>query len=382
MNQEKRYFRFAFVVFAAVSIAAILWNTYVFFNELKENERQKMEIWAAAQKELLQDSDLETDIGQLVIDIIISNTSTPMILYHHSEEEYDVRNFYDEELSLEDKKRFVEKFKTHYEPIDVIDEGEVISTIYYGNSDAIEKLKYYPAGIILIILLFAGLIYFFYRTQKNAEQNKVWAGMAKETAHQIGTPLSSLVGWTELLRSELVNPQYIKEMEKDIDRLQTITERFSKIGSMPNLERADVVKETISSFEYLKSRGSKLIQFHINTPSDPIYVKLNVQLYSWAIENLVKNAIDAMRGKGEVTVAIEKNTKNVKILVSDTGRGIPSKDHKKIFKPGFTTKKRGWGLGLSLTRRIIEDYHAGKIKVKQSAKDAGTTFQITLRIQE
>jgi len=382
MNQERRYFKFAFVVFAAVSIAAILWNTYAFFNELKENERQKMEIWAAAQKELLQDSDLETDIGQLAFDIIISNTSTPMILYYHLEDEYELRNIDDEHLALAEKKQLAEKFKSQFEPIDVIDEGQVLSTIYYGNSDAIEKLKYYPAAIILIILLFAGLIYFFYRTQKNAEQNKVWAGMAKETAHQIGTPLSSLVGWSELLRSENVNPQYIKEMEKDIDRLQTITERFSKIGSMPNLERKDVVEETVSSFEYLKSRSSKLIQFHINTPSEPIYVKLNAQLYSWAIENLVKNAIDAMRGKGEVTVAIEKNTKNVKILVSDTGRGIPSKDHKKIFKPGFTTKKRGWGLGLSLTRRIIEDYHAGRIKVKQSAKDAGTTFQITLRIQE
>ena len=382
MNQERRYFKFAFVVFAAVSIAAILWNTYAFFNELKENERQKMEIWAAAQKELLQDSDLETDIGQLAFDIIISNTSTPMILYYHLEDEYELRNIDDEHLALAEKKQLAEKFKSQFEPIDVIDEGQVLSTIYYGNSDAIEKLKFYPAAIILIILLFAGLIYFFYRTQKNAEQNKVWAGMAKETAHQIGTPLSSLVGWSELLRSENVNPQYIKEMEKDIDRLQTITERFSKIGSMPNLERKDVVEETVSSFEYLKSRSSKLIQFHINTPSEPIYVNLNAQLYSWAIENLVKNAIDAMRGKGEVTVAIEKNTKNVKILVSDTGRGIPSKDHKKIFKPGYTTKKRGWGLGLSLTRRIIEDYHAGRIKVKQSAKDAGTTFQITLRIQE
>jgi len=382
MNQEKRYFRFAFVVFAAVSISAILWNTYAFFNELKENERQKMEIWAAAQKELLQDSDLETDIGQLAFDIIISNTSTPMILYSHLEEEYDVRNFPDENLSLEDKKRLAEKFKSQYEPIEVVDEGQVLSTIYYGNSAAIEKLKYYPAAIILIIMLFSGLVYFFYSTQKNAEQNKVWAGMAKETAHQIGTPLSSLVGWTELLRSENVNPQYIKEMEKDIDRLETITERFSKIGSMPNLAREDVVEETVKSFEYLKTRSSKHITFHIETPQEPIYVLLNKQLYSWAIENLVKNAIDAMKGQGDVSVTIEKNTKTVKVFVSDTGKGIPSKNYKKIFNPGYTTKSRGWGLGLSLTRRIIEDYHIGRIKVKQSEKDVGTTIQITLKIQE
>jgi two-component system, sporulation sensor kinase D len=233
-----------------------------------------------------------------------------------------------------------------------------------------------------MILLFVGVVYFFFRTRKGAEQNRLWAGMAKETAHQIGTPLSSLIGWTEILKSENINPEYISEMEKDIFRLQTITDRFSKIGSMPVLNKKDVVSETIKSFEYLKARSSKLIDFKLEIPDDPIYVRLNKQLYSWAIENLVKNAIDAMKGKGLVTISIQKNSRYVQILVSDTGKGIPKKDFQKIFRPGFTTKKRGWGLGLSLTKRIIEDYHEGKIKVKESDKGKGTTFQISLRLLE
>ena len=203
--------------------------------------------------------------------------------------------------------------------------------------------------------------------------------MAKETAHQIGTPLSSLIGWTEILKTENVNPDYIVEIEKDVDRLKTITERFSKIGSLPTLETTDIVKETVNSYDYLKARSSNLIAFEIATPHVEIPVNLNKQLYSWAIENLVKNAIDAMKGRGKLSVEISQLENNVKISVTDTGKGIVKKDFNKIFEPGYTTKKRGWGLGLSLTRRIIEDFHNGKIKVLQSEKDKGTTIQISLR---
>jgi signal transduction histidine kinase len=191
--------------------------------------------------------------------------------------------------------------------------------------------------------------------------------------------LSSLIGWTEILKSENVNPDYIAEIEKDVDRLQTITERFSKIGSLPKLEVSDIVKETIESYDYLKSRSSKLIDFELVAPEDIIPVKLNKQLYSWTIENLVKNAIDAMKGRGKLIVEISQLENNVKVSVSDSGKGIAKKDFNKIFEPGYTTKKRGWGLGLSLTKRIIEDFHDGKIKVLQSEKDKGTTVQITLK---
>ena len=203
--------------------------------------------------------------------------------------------------------------------------------------------------------------------------------MAKETAHQIGTPLSSLIGWTEILRTEKVNPEYIIEIEKDINRLKTITDRFSKIGSVPTLEEADIVKETLDSYDYLKARSSKLIDFEINVPKEVIIVDLNRQLYTWTIENLVKNAIDAMKGKGELKIEIIPEDKFVKINITDSGKGIAKQNFRKVFEPGHTSKQRGWGLGLSLARRIIEDYHNGKLKVYQSEIGKGTTMQIALK---
>jgi signal transduction histidine kinase len=204
--------------------------------------------------------------------------------------------------------------------------------------------------------------------------------MAKETAHQIGTPLSSLVGWAEILKSENTNPEYIIEIEKDINRLQTITERFSKIGSIPKLQKVDIVAETLDAVDYLKSRSSKLIDFKIILPEHPIYVNLNSQLYGWTIENLVKNAIDAMKGKGKITIEILPSNSDIKINVTDTGKGIPKNKFNTIFEPGYTSKKRGWGLGLSLARRIIEDFHNGKIKVLHSEVKKGTTIQISLKL--
>src|SRR5690606_20752529 len=233
--------------------------------------------------------------------------------------------------------------------------------------------------LLLIIVLFGTVVYLFYSSNKSAAQNKLWTGMAKETAHQIGTPLSSLIGWAELLKIEQVNPEYIKEIEKDISRLQTITERFSKIGSVPTLEPCDIVAETQSTYDYLKTRSSNLINFSLHAPSTPVYVQLNAQLYSWTLENLVKNAIDAMRGKGDLTVIVEAKEKTVKIKVIDIGKGLAKREFNTIFEPGYTSKKRGWGLGLSLAKRIIEDFHKGKIKVKHSEIGKGTTMQITLK---
>ena len=203
--------------------------------------------------------------------------------------------------------------------------------------------------------------------------------MAKETAHQIGTPLSSLVGWTEILKSENVNPEYLEEIEKDISRLQTITDRFSKIGSLPTFEKADIIEETLLSFDYLKARSSKLVEFEIAVPEQKIFVNLNKQLYSWTIENLVKNGIDAMKGKGKLGIEIIPANKEIKIQVTDTGKGLQKNQYQAIFEPGYTTKKRGWGLGLSLAKRIVEEFHGGKIKVLHSEIGKGTTMQITLK---
>lgn len=380
MQNKKALVRWFFVLLSIVIISLILWNTYAFFNQLKENERGKMRIWATAQEELAS----ADEISEMVVKVLESNTTTPMVLYSHKEDTYDVRNINEKKadsgkIQLQ-RKNLAEKFTSEYKPIEVYYKDELLQTIYYGNSPIINKLKYYPAVLILIIALFFTAVYLFYQTSKSSEQNKLWAGMAKETAHQIGTPLSSLVGWTEILKSENVNASYITEIEKDIDRLKTITERFSKIGSMPKLTRKDIVAETRQSFDYLKSRTSKLIEFELHLPVHPIYVEMNSQLYSWTIENMVKNGIDAMKGKGKITMVIEPTAKYARLLLSDTGKGIPKRNFKKVFTPGFTTKKRGWGLGLSLVRRIIEDYHRGKIRVLKSTPGEGTTMEVLFKI--
>lgn len=271
------------------------------------------------------------------------------------------------------------KFSKENEPININQQGEHLATLYYGNSEVLNKLKYYPIALLLIILLFGGIIFFFFKTNKASEQNKLWAGMAKETAHQIGTPLSSLLGWNELLKNEKVNPEITKEIEKDISRLETITDRFSKIGSLPKLNEYDIVKETKDAYEYLKLRSSKLVHFSFDSKVDHLSVLLNQSLYNWTIENLVKNAIDAMKGRGSIGIEIITDGDFVKILVSDTGHGISKSNFKTIFNPGVTSKKRGWGLGLSLVKRIVEEYHNGKIKVLSSNKE-GTIMQISLKI--
>ena len=234
-------------------------------------------------------------------------------------------------------------------------------------------------ALVLIIVLFSGLIYFFYQSSRVASQNKLWTAMAKETAHQIGTPLSSLIGWAELLKNENVNSSYIEEINNDIKRLETITERFSKIGSIPQLMPTDIVQATRNSVLYLEARSSKMISFHTKLLDGSVLIDLNAALYSWTIENLIKNSIDAMKGKGDLNILMEDTSHEVYILISDTGQGLSKKQFKTIFETGYTTKKRGWGLGLSLAKRIIEQYHGGKIKVLSSELGKGTTFQITLK---
>ncbi|MEZ4855081.1 MAG: HAMP domain-containing sensor histidine kinase [Gelidibacter sp.] len=379
-TMNRNILRWIIIVASFIIISLILWNTYIFFQNFKAEERTKMENWSFAQKEMTKTTNLNGDIGELTLEILRSNTTTPMIKV--SANGTIEHNNIDEEKAKDTLyiQKLIRQFKSENDPIEIRYQDKVLSTLYYGNSPLINKLKYYPLALLLIIFLFGAVAYFFYRSSKIATQNKLWTGMAKETAHQIGTPLSSLVGWTEILRSEHVNPSYLLEIEKDINRLQTITERFSKIGSVPTLKKTDIVKETVDSYEYLKARSSNLIDFEIIAPEHPIYVDLNQQLYSWTIENLVKNAIDAMKGKGHLKIMILQADKYVKIEVIDSGKGIPKQQFNKIFEPGFTSKKRGWGLGLSLAKRIIEDYHKGKIKVLHSEIGKGTTMQIALKL--
>ena len=375
---DKRNFRRWFIIVTSLIIVSlIVWNAVAFFQRIKEEERVKMNIWASAQVYLDQ---VDTDTGlDLYLEIINSNSSIPTILVDDNGKIVDAMNIPAEIMASEEElQQYLLSLKSTNEPIEMdLGEGRV-NRVYYGNSPMLNKLKYYPLALIVIIILFIAVIYFFYRTTKSSEQNKLWAGMAKETAHQIGTPLSSLIGWTEILKEENVNRSYITEIEKDVDRLKTITERFSKIGSAPTLEPEDIVEKTRDSFEYLKARSSKLIKFKLDLPAEKIPVNLNAQLYSWTIENLVRNAIDAMKGKGELEIKLKQDSKKVQVRVSDTGKGIPKSKFKRIFEPGFTTKKRGWGLGLSLSKRIIEKYHGGRIKVLRSEINKGTTIEIQL----
>ena len=366
------------IIFASfLIISLILWNTYTFFQIFKNEERLKMNLWAKAEKTLINAGE-NTDV-ELPSQIFSNNKTIPLILTENNK--IINSNNIDENI-VKDKAKldaFLKRLKTENEPIVIEYVPGKFQYLYYGNSSLLNKLKYYPIALLLIIVLFGALIYNFYRSTKMATQNKLWAGMAKETAHQIGTPLSSLIGWVEILKTENIDESTTSEIEKDIERLQTITDRFSKIGSEPKLENKDIVEETLQSYDYLQSRFSKQIEFSFKAPKSPIIVSLNPTLHSWTIENLVKNAIDAMKGRGKLDLEIEQEGDSVKINVTDSGGGIPKNQFKSIFEPGFTTKKRGWGLGLSLTKRIVEEYHKGTIKVLSSELGKGTTMQVSFR---
>ena len=375
-SERRNTTRWIIIFISFLIISLILWNTYTFFQIFKNEERLKMNLWANAQKTLVN-ADENTDLD-LPLDILNNNTSVPVMLTMYNKVISSV-NVPEEVLA--DKKKsmsYLNSLKSENEPIIIEYAPGKHQEVYYGNSALLNKLKYYPVALLLIIFLFGALIYNFYRSNKMATQNKLWAGMAKETAHQIGTPLSSLIGWVEILKTEEIDQSITTEIEKDIERLQTITDRFSKIGSVPVLEQHDIITETLRTYEYLQSRFSKQVTFSYNAPKEPILVMINPTLHSWTIENLVKNAIDAMKGKGSLDLRIEQDAHHVKINVKDSGMGISKKQFKTIFEPGFTTKKRGWGLGLSLTKRIVEEYHSGKIKVLHSEIGKGTTFQISL----
>jgi two-component system, sporulation sensor kinase D len=379
ISSKQHVLRWIMIAISFLIISLILWNTYRFFQKFKQEERVKMENFSQAQIELGKIIDLNGNISDFPLKIIQSNTTTPMII-ENSEGDFQSKNIQkNSDNNQEYLMNLSLKFSNENTPIEVIYEEKTLSTIYYGNSDLLNKLKYYPFALVLIFLLFSGVVYFYYKSSRTASQNKLWTGMAKETAHQIGTPLSSLIGWTELLKSEAVNPTYISEIEKDIHRLETITERFSKIGSIPLLKTTNIVTATQESFHYLESRSSKLITFEMNAPDETILVNLNPELFSWTIENLVKNGIDAMKGEGRIVVSMQSTEALVFIDVSDTGKGLSKKLFNKIFETGYTSKKRGWGLGLSLSKRIIEEYHKGKIKVLRSEAKQGTTLRISLK---
>ena len=365
-----------------VIVALILWNTNILFQILKEEERTKMELWATAQQELIENSDLSRDYGILAFDVLQKIGVTPMIQVNASGYIKDFKNIGWEiqrdpdSLKLYD---LLNELKLENAPIAIRYKDVVNQTLYYGDSELLKKLQYYPLALLLIMALFAAVLFFFFQTSRVSEQNRLWAGMAKETAHQIGTPLSSLMGWITLLKEQNIAPTSVDEMEKDVDRLTVITERFSKVGSLPELHDQDVARATEEAILYLKKRSSQLIQWTWDVPTNEIRIPINLPLYSWTLENLIKNGIDAMKGQGSLTIELVERKTEVVVCVSDTGQGIAPKNVKRIFNPGFTTKQRGWGLGLSLVRRIIVDYHQGSVAVLKTELGKGTTFEIRLK---
>lgn len=378
-SERRNTTRWIIIAASFLIVLLILWNTYSFFQIFKKEEQQKMEIWASSFN-TINKADLENDDIELPREIMDKNTTIPIVLTDQEGNIMGMRNIPDEIANDSVKSlQFFKNFKNQNTPIAIEYLPGELQYVYYGNSDLLNKLKYYPLALVSIIVLFGGLVYNFYKSTKMATQNKLWAGMAKETAHQIGTPLSSLIGWLEIMKADNVDETTVSEIEKDIVRLQTITDRFSKIGSEPILEKVNIIKETEESIEYLQSRFSKQVEFSFKAPGYPIHINLNSALHSWTIENLVKNAIDAMKGRGKLDVVILEDAKFVKIRVSDTGKGIPKNQYKRIFEPGFTTKKRGWGLGLSLTKRIVEEYHSGKIRVLSSEVGKGTCIQVSFK---
>jgi signal transduction histidine kinase len=368
-----------FFVFALVAL--ILWNTNILFENLSLQERQKMELWGMAQKEYIQNPSL----SNLTFEVLQRSGINPMIQVDELGRIIEFRNI-EWDMETQDSTRLysiLEKIKKENDPILIQfrnQEGSLIvnQKLYYGNSSTLKKLKYYPLALLLIIFLFGAVLYFFFKTSRVAEQNKLWAAMAKETAHQIGTPLTSMVGWVTLLKEKQKKSIPLIEIEKDIARLNLITDRFSKVGSDPELISSDltsVVRETVT---YLQKRSSEQINFKVDLPDKKVVIPFNSQLISWTLENLIKNGIDAMKGKGTLDVKLLDKGPQVEILVSDNGCGMKKEVAYKVFKPGFTTKTRGWGLGLSLAKRIIVDFHKGKISVLKSVLGKGTSFQILL----
>ena len=389
---KKQKWKFALIGFAVIIGISSLFVTNTLVKELKTEERKKIELWAQATKHLVSLTG-EGDYS-LAIKVISENNNIPVILVDACDSILENRNFQNFtktdsffiNLGIITPQIIDNKFlrselnemkESGDEPIEINIIGDK-QWIYYKDSALLYRLRYYPVYQLGFIGLFMFIAYFMFSASRRSEQNKVWAGMAKETAHQIGTPLSSLMAWTELLKEKEGTEQMVNEMEKDIKRLETITERFSKIGSKSELQKRDIVSLVSQSIEYLKARMPVNTEFDIQVPGKEIIIPLNSVLFEWVIENLVTNAVDAMKGKGKISVSITEEENKIVINISDTGDGIDRSIIKNIFKPGVTSKKRGWGLGLSLSKRIIEEYHKGSIFVMKSEKGKGTTFSIRL----
>lgn len=363
--------------FISVAIAIVV-GSLLFANklvkELTQEERHKIEIWAEATKLIATQSD-DNDIS-LILHILQSNTTIPVVLHDVSANTYVANNIKLPSKNEDDfLKSKVESFQKKHEPI-VLE--ELNQYLYYDDSYTLKQLAIYPYVQLSVMFVFIGLAFFALSSSLKSEQNRVWMGLSKETAHQLGTPISSLLAWIELLRLKGIEPDLLAEVDKDLGRLEMITERFSKIGSKADFKLVDLRLVVSNALAYMDRRISSRVNIETNFPDKKLTVALNEPLFEWVIENIIKNATDAMAGEGTISLRIIEKNHKIMLDITDSGKGIPKSKFKKVFSPGYTTKERGWGLGLSLVKRIVEVYHKGKIFVKSSEVGQGTTFRIVL----
>lgn len=375
---SRQRLKFAFIVTAVfIAIASVVVSDSLIKN-LAQEERQKIEVWNEATR-VMTSANPSLNMN-LILKIIQGNTSIPVILCNERDSILSYNNI---DVPEENEEAFMNKkireLKSKNPPVVIDLEDGTFQYLYYDDSIILKRLLVYPYVQLSVVFIFILIAFLALASTKKAEQNKVWVGLSKETAHQLGTPISSLIAWVEYLRTKEIDPSLLIEMEKDVKRLETIAERFSKIGSNPDPVPVNIIDSIQSALGYMKTRISSKVIVHTSLPDVPVPVLMSDSLFAWVIENLTKNAVDAMEGQGEITFSVEEREKVVRIDISDTGKGIQKSKFKTVFNPGYTTKKRGWGLGLSLAKRIIESYHGGKIFVRSSEIGKGTTFRIELR---
>lgn len=376
-----RNVKIVLIVVAALIAATSLIVSNALVSDLKTEERKKMQVWADAM-DYLNRADENTDLS-LVLSVLNGNTTIPVVVTDKKGAISQHRNIEipSDTDSLAVLMDVVARMRADGRIIrvDLGTDGEDYLEVCYSESLILKQLAYYPYVQLIVVLLFFVVCFFAILSSKRAEQNRVWVGLSKETAHQLGTPISSLMAWTTVLKEKYPSDELIPEMERDVARLQRVAERFSKIGSLPEPTSEDAVDVVERAVEYMKHRSPSQVTYTFNAPRRPLLVRMNAPLIEWVVENLCKNAVDAMNGAGVIDISLKQSKDYIYLEVSDTGKGIPKSKHKQVFEPGYTTKKRGWGLGLSLAKRIVEEYHKGRIYVKKSAVGRGTTFCVELK---
>jgi len=390
--------RWKFFLLAGAIVIGLLTSLYTndLVSSLETEEKQKIETWANAYQYLSNTKlDVDLEFMAFCLSIVERNETIPLITVDDDGNVLYVRNVrlfdkegnrveYRTDVELSNKsmhylEKQLEVMKDQHEPI-LLDLGDSNQYTYYKDSVILSRIQLYPLVQLAVIFIFIFIAYFAFSTSRKVEQNQVWVGMSKETAHQLGTPISSLMAWIELLKMKETDQKMLGEVEKDVNRLETIADRFSKIGSAPVLVPENVLSALTNAVAYLKNRSSDKVKFNLNFGDlDELYVPLNVALFDWVIENLCKNSIDAMNGVGKIDISVKDQAQVVYIDITDSGKGLNKSSYKVIFQPGYTTKPRGWGLGLTLVKRIIENYHSGKIFVRNSDPGKGTTFRIVLK---